>query len=593
MAKIVLKTNLVNSTVSIPQANVNAVIGKIPKAVEINITPVSGYKIDAGNFSVGLTPESIGSIRFLNGSNGNVIMRVVFNYFTYSGALLVINLPVNVKSKLITNSFRLEEKLFIDNNVIVNDELLRGKTTYAGGAQNIVGKPGQTIGVITKTFSVPDNYYFATEPKHVISGDGSRYKTSTSEKRDSGGRLISKTFIIKYVFPNIALSARIINRIAFTAKSKEIKISLKDKPVTTAKEGKIYSIDTGRNIGPTGGVKVVVVKGIPGTTFSVDITGGDGALYNEATGSFSQGKPLTGVIPEARKGIGYGEYKKSILIPASGTASAVNIKLSTKADIDHVKLANYILKPIENKAEGATVIKQEININPTLTIALKDGGPIDTSASPDGHPGIFKIFRQAIRGESTNATPTVILGEHYVANGTRSIGAGVSGSSVSSFLSENPTVSEKGKKEKGRTFIVAADGEANNLRINRVPKYAAKGYLRWDFTTQLGFADSDTKSEQVNGEKILSDFGTSIRHTVTSDTSDGVNLDFSENGWNIKNIKVSLEGINIVGKTDLASSGGDPNIYQYVKVNITDVQGTFGLEDLTIELNLKNFLSTI
>ena len=589
MAKIVLKTNLVNSTVSIPQASVNAVVGKTPKAVEINITPVNGYKIDAKNFSVGMTPKSISSIQFFSGSNGSVIMRVIFNNFTYTGGILVIDLPVNAKSELVTNSFRLEEKLSIDANVIVNDGVLHQKTMHA---QGIVGKPGQTINVITKTLSTPDNYYFATEPKHVISGDSSGYKTSTSEKRDSSGRLTSKSFIISYTFPGLALNATAVNTITFTARSKKVKILLKDKPVTTAKEGKIYSIDTGRNIGPTGGVKLIVIKGIPGTMFSVDITNSSGALYNQATGSFSQGNPLAGVIPEARKGVGYGEYKKSILVPASSTTSAVNVKLSTKADIDHVKLAAYILDPTK-KAEGATVIKQEININPTLTIALKDGGAADTSEDPSGHPGIFKIFRQVLHGESIGAVPTVILGENYVANGTRSIGAGVSGSSVSSFLSENPTVSDTGVKEKGRTFIVAADGEANNLRINRVPKYAAKGYLRWDFATQLGFDNSDTKSKNVAGQKILSDFGTSIRHAVTSDTSDGVDLDFSENGWDIKNIKVSLEGINIVSETDLASDDGDNNIYQYVKVTITDVEGTFGSEDLTVGLNLKNFLSTI
>ena len=45
MAKIVLKTNLANDTVSIPQTHVNAVVGSVPNAVEISITPINGYKI--------------------------------------------------------------------------------------------------------------------------------------------------------------------------------------------------------------------------------------------------------------------------------------------------------------------------------------------------------------------------------------------------------------------------------------------------------------------------------------------------------------------------------------------------------------------
>jgi hypothetical protein len=53
-----------------------------------------------------------------------------------------------------------------------------------------------------------------------------------------------------------------------------------------------------------------------------------------------------------------------------------------------------------------------------------------------------------------------------------------------------------------------------------------------------------------------------------------------------------------VGETDLSEATptigtGDNNIYRYVKVTVADVDGVFGKEDLTIELNLKNFLSTI
>ena len=598
MAKIVLKTNLANNTVSIPQTHVSAVVGSVPNAVEISITPINGYKILAKDFSTGALHAAISDVVFLGNSNGNVTMRVSFNHFTYTGNLLVIDLPVNAKSSMLVNSFKLVERMSVDNNVMVSDGITRAKTSYAGGGtHNVIGTLGKTIDVITKTLSVPDNYYFATEPSYVISGKNSRYKVSTSEQVDRKGRLISKTFNIKYTFPNTELNTALIDTITFTAKSKKTKVLLQDKKVTTAKEGKIYSIDTGQTIGVNGGVKKIVIKGIPGTRFNVNIATSSGELYNQATGSFTQGQPLSGVIPEARAGVGYGEYKRSILIPASSGASAVNIKLSTKADIDHVKLADYLLDS-SKPTEGPVTVDQVININPTLTIALRDGGPVDTSEDPSGHPGIFKIFRELVHGERLQAEPVKLLDNLHVANGVHVIGAGVSGSGISSFLSANPIVNQHGRKEKGRSFIIAADGDANNLRINRTPKFAKKGYASWNFATQLGFESSDSKVKTAGGEKILSDFGSSVKHTVTSDTSDGVDIDFSENGWDIKNIEVSLEGIDIVGETDLSEATptigtGDNNIYRYVKVTVGDIDGVFGKEDLTIELNLKNFLSTI
>ena len=36
----------------------------------------------------------------------------------------------------------------------------------------------------------------------------------------------------------------------------------------------------------------------------------------------------------------------------------------------------------------------------SLTLSLKDGGPTDTSESPDGHPSVFKIFRPLLNDPS-------------------------------------------------------------------------------------------------------------------------------------------------------------------------------------------------
>ena len=106
MAKIVLKTNLANNTVTIPWVQVEATLNNTPKPAEITITPVGGYKITANDFSHGLLHSAIRGIKFVDGGAGRVIARVTFNIFTYTEGILSIILPINVKSQLTINSFK-------------------------------------------------------------------------------------------------------------------------------------------------------------------------------------------------------------------------------------------------------------------------------------------------------------------------------------------------------------------------------------------------------------------------------------------------------------------------------------------------------
>ena len=215
---------------------------------------------------------------------------------------------------------------------------------------------------------------------------------------------------------------------------------------------------------------------------------------------------------------------------------------------------------------------------------------VDTSESPDGHPGIFKIYRPVIHGEEISSTPIEVGGIKYLANGTHAIGKGVYKDSISSFMQDTPLKLLNGTESIGYTFLVEADGARNFLQINRSPKFAKTGYARWDFRTYIGYGSKYDKTYQVDGTEILSDWGTSVRHTVTSDTSDGTDIDFTTDSWSINDIAVSVEGKTVVGGSDGPS---DYNIYTYAIVRVTNVDGSFGKDDLTMELNLKNFLSTI
>ena len=240
-------------------------------------------------------------------------------------------------------------------------------------------------------------------------------------------------------------------------------------------------------------------------------------------------------------------------------------------------------------------MEQKIDLNPTLTIALKDGGAASTTGTPHAHPGIFKIYRPVIHGESmASATVSTVNSIKYIANGTHVIGKGVFRNSISSYINSTSLKLQNGTKSIGYSFLIEADGARNFLQINRVPKFAKSGYARWGFDAYDGPEDDYTKTYADNNDtEILSDWGTGVRH---ANTATGTDIDFTTNSWNINNVKVSVEGKNVVGEFDTATypefNGLDANIYTQVIVTVTGIDGTFGKDNLTMELNLRNFLST-
>lgn len=591
MARIILKTSLANRNVSIPWVQVEVVAGRTPDPVELIITPIKPNELNVEDVRHGLLPKEIKSIAFSSASGGRVVAKVSFNLFNYKEPLVSVNVPISANTRLISNSFTLTESMSTDSNVLIEEgaALQTRSTSKAGNTYTVNGVPGQSVMVFNKTFSVPDNYYFPSPPSYNIIGNKSNYKVTTVETSNAKNQIISKTFTINYTFPSTRLNRVVSDSISFSAASKQAVTLLKDKPVTSKKDGKIYSINVSKKLGLAGGIKTISVKGIPGTHFKILAQNGDKVAYNFKTGGVANGGVVEGVIPAARRGVGYGEFLKSIKIPASSTADSFDVRLSTDAPIDHEKLAKYLVDKTQPR-EGIFETTEVVSINPTLTIALKDGGPVDTSENPDGHPGIFKIFRPVLVNETLAATPTRKNGIDYTANGTHSIGKGVYGKSIGTFISQNPIISVSTGDLTGYSFLIEADGDRNFIQINRKPKFAKSGYARWDFATYVGLSGSYTKEAQVDGTEILSDFGTSIRHTVTSDTSDGTDIDFTTNDWNIKDVKVSLQGFGEAGDS---AGPEDTLMYSYVILTITDINGSFGKADLIMDLNLKNFLSTI
>ena len=87
MAKIIIKANLANDTISFPFTQVQAVKNQTPEPIEIFISPKKGYQVDAVDFSHGFLPNLISSIRFSNSKNiidktNKVIALVSFRKYT-------------------------------------------------------------------------------------------------------------------------------------------------------------------------------------------------------------------------------------------------------------------------------------------------------------------------------------------------------------------------------------------------------------------------------------------------------------------------------------------------------------------------------
>ena len=598
MAKIIIKANLANDTISFPFTQVQAVKNQTPEPIEIFISPKKGYQVDAVDFSHGFLPNLISSIRFSNSKNiidktNKVIALVSFRKYTSEINITNIDLPLSFKSRLSSNKITITETSPIDKNIFVSDISSASKEsssteTLAKNIYTVEGQPGIVTKIFSKTISIPNSHYFTKTPSYKISGNTKRYTVSEKTKSNNKGQVISKTFDVSVGFP--MQSDRLLRKdsISFSASVAPVKNTVKTR-ATKKEEYEIYSVDTGKKVGPEGGVKKISIKGLPGTKFKLLTQDGDGNTFNKKTGLFSNGDILEGVIPSARPGFAWGEFKQFIKIPASASASNVVSRVMLDKPIDHTKITSTATAD----ELTSTKITDVISGAKTLTLALRDGGPVDTSETPDGHPSVFKIYRPLISGEAPASTPINLFEVSYIANGTHSIGPGKTGGSISSYISTNgfPKLVDGGTAT-GFSFIIASNGDDKFLRINRQPKFDREAsYRRWDFATQLGLDNEDTKNNTSGGLSINTDWGTSIRHSVTSDTSDGSNTALSENEWVLNSFDVELKGIER-GPEHGVSGAEDANGYRYILLNIKNITGEFGTADLTIELNLKNFLST-
>ena len=112
MAKLVLKTNLINVNFVVEQKTIEVQNNVVttPDPIDILISPINSYAIDAFDFNVGGLPSLIKSIIFNNKGN-NVIATVSFNSFKINQAFQSVYLPISGQAFLNTNKFTITETL--------------------------------------------------------------------------------------------------------------------------------------------------------------------------------------------------------------------------------------------------------------------------------------------------------------------------------------------------------------------------------------------------------------------------------------------------------------------------------------------------
>ena len=204
MSKLILRSGNINTNYSVETKTIDTTIGEpIESAAEVFITPKPGYNISASDFTAGVLPSPLSSITYRNAGDG-VVALIEFNNQPIIDEVINLYLPISGTIKRSDNTLTLTEITSRDINVLEttsstgvvdSSNVYSGSSTYKFSRQT----PGSAK-VLSKTFSVPNNFYFEEEPSYSISGNNSRYKVSINVTKDSTGRITKKSFDVFYNF---------------------------------------------------------------------------------------------------------------------------------------------------------------------------------------------------------------------------------------------------------------------------------------------------------------------------------------------------------------------------------------------------------
>lgn len=549
MAKIILRTNTNSSGFYIQGKTLSADIGSTPteKSIDLRISPSSGYVLEVSDFSHGPLPDQVRSLSFSQSSQ-NIILTVNLSNFIVSEDIVNVYLPISGQAKKPKGKLTVS---VLDSKVegIINSGL--------SGSRTFEGEPGSQTFLFKKIFTPDQGYEFKSKPNYVISGDSGRY---TVARQTIGA---SEIFNFYYDFPTQSSITTSSDSVRFTVDSRKI---AKAKDIITYAEKKedyqIYSIDTGAKVSSKGGVKKVVVKGVPGTPFKILIQDTAKKVYNFDTGSFEDGgKFLEGIVPKAKQNVNYGVFRAYVNVPASATENVITSRIYVDNPVTTFGVSNPTQDASTTDIATATpIIEEAVRSLSKATFSLN--ATIDWG----GTTGLV-VNRTALINEDAN-----------VANGTYVIGNSDYGNGIDEYFETNPIILQEGYETKKLSWIVTTDDDAKSIRIIRQPFYSPEitfNNVDHGNDTEFGLISE----EGVPYENVFNDW----QNTYGTDAYD-------ESGWYIKNIETSVTG-NSDGVDGIVTVGST-EFQTHSQVTITvEVTGNFGKADITPTLRLSNFLT--
>lgn len=232
----------------------------------ITISPVSGYTLDAADFSLdpGFSNSYVDSVVFAQDGD-NVTATVTFTAGTVMPSANV-TIPLCVigsgEVELITIGGKYSS--IIGSNITPTSET---DVVYSNS-----GSLGQSELLFSKTYTADSGYYFDIVPTaQILVGNQSNYNIAQTPTYNIDGQLTALQFDVNYVYPNNSVSG---DEIKFTATAKQIYVA----PQLLTGYGRVKP-----KVWATGQTKVVRFFGDEGATFSIVLTDDHSNSWNIVT----------------------------------------------------------------------------------------------------------------------------------------------------------------------------------------------------------------------------------------------------------------------------------------------------------------------
>tara|TARA_Y100001973_G_scaffold24256_1_gene36153 strand:+ start:7161 stop:8858 length:1698 start_codon:yes stop_codon:yes gene_type:complete len=529
--------------------------GDLDAITRLNIIPKKGYILNADDFTSGYLPKEVESVTYENTTNkineDNRVVAVVKlkDNFVMPKDFINIDIPVSGSGKVSANILKLTINIPNQDGLLTSvtpaNELREFSRVVCDDKKSItyvMASKSSTNQDLLKVDIVALDGNYLCEADYVINSKNRKnykIKTQLGKSDDSvkyaKNSIAKKAIVFNYTFPkeNVISNSDIIDlklKACAIIRDDYTEIHNDDgscTPTGVKKKEAIYSYETS-NVSSYGGNQIATVKGVPGSKFKLLIQDSSKKILNAETGVFDVGGSfIEGVIPGAKNGKSYGIYKVSIPKPISTASTSNDVVARIISDVN-------VLNPYIDIGEvdkfGNTVPTSTVSKqikSPTLTFTFAGTGMTVTQANEDV-------------AASTNLI----------------VGPGVSGTTIDN--NDIPTID----------LLVSATSSSKRVYIARQPRFTYGGtYAAWGTDTD----DEFYRLLDASGNAVVMDYN------------------ISDNKGNIYNIKLTAEGLGTAVEYELDSVAVATYDQISLRGNVYGVE--FGTDDITIPLNLLNFLS--